>query len=360
MIKKVIACLCLAALIFCGVEAMRLSGVSLTFKPLSNESDELRGDGEATQAPRVALATAAPGTTATPLQPVARGSQSDETSVTLYFRYHLSSYLGREERAVSVPRDDAVELTIVQALIAGPSSTYQELNPLFPPDTQVVATRRSGNMVTVTLSRAFLGAPADAPQNWQSYDYWVQETVLRRRLAAQSIVSALTENGRCERVQILIAAAEGDIQGERIPRALLYADETDPHIALEPFARNEDVILTPRSAARAILSLWQSKSWDALYGFMSRGTAGGGDASLPAQTEFLSEVSTRACSLLGYSVGSGSVSVDGKRATVNVSLQIQRSDGRRMGIDDIPLPLILENDNWKMTYASLQALMDHS
>lgn len=355
MIRKFIASLTLAVLIFCGVAALDLGIVTLPVavsQPLSSE------EGAEERKTTIPLTTTLPGSTATLVQPAAQGSQSDLAVATLYYRYYQTSFLGREERVLSVPRDDAVELTIVQALISGPSSSYQELVGLFPPDTQVVATRRSGNLVSVTLSEAFLAPPADAPKNWESFEYWRHEIPLRRQLAVLSIANALTESGRCERVQILIATQEGDIQGDRLMRSAIYTDEADPSVALEPLKRNEDVILSPRGAVRAVLSMWQSKSWETLYVFMAKSVSAG-DVPLPSQTEFLSEVSLREVSLLGYSVGTGTVSVDGMRATVPVNIQVQRSDGSRVGLEKIPVPLTCENGNWKLSYASLLALMDH-
>ena len=122
-------------------------------------------------------------------------SLTEDEKKTLSVLAFLFFRLGMEEREISVPRDDTVELCIVQALIAGPSSAYQDLTPVFSPDTRVVSTSRSGETVTVTLTRAFLDAPSDAPDDWESLPYWRSEVMLRRRLAILSIVSALTENG---------------------------------------------------------------------------------------------------------------------------------------------------------------------
>ena len=345
MIRKAMACLVLAVLLLTAVSALEISGVTI---------DDLTGVRK--QAPAETaqpLTTTLPDATATPIRPAAQERQSDAERVTLYFRYHQTDYLGVEEREISVPRDDTVELCIVQALIAGPSSAYQELTPVFSPDVRVVSTSRSGETVTVTLTRAFLDAPSDAPDGWESLPYWRSEVMLRRRLALQSIVSALTENGRCERVQILLSPAEGDIRGERIPRAQVYEDEEDATLTLEPLARDENAILTPRTVMRAALSMWRAQSWPTLYVFVT----GESGERLPSQTEFIARVSALQVSLLGFDVGVGSVSLDGSRATVNVDVRIQRSDGGQSEAQSIPVSLVREDGNWKLPYDSLLSLM---
>lgn len=345
MIRKAMACLVLAVLLLTAVSALEISGVTI---------DDLTGVRK--QAPAETaqpLTTTLPDATATPIRPAAQERQSDAERVTLYFRYHQTDYLGVEEREISVPRDDTVELCIVQALIAGPSSAYQELTPVFSPDVRVVSTSRSGETVTVTLTRAFLDAPSDAPDGWESLPYWRSEVMLRRRLALQSIVSALTENGRCERVQILLSPAEGDIRGERILRAQIYEDEEDATLTLEPLARDENAILTPRTVMRAALSMWRAQSWPTLYVFVT----GESGERLPSQTEFIARVSALQVSLLGFDVGVGSVSLDGSRATVNVDVRIQRSDGGQSEAQSIPVSLVREDGNWKLPYDSLLSLM---
>lgn len=345
MIRKAMACLVLAVLLLTAVSALEISGVTI---------DDLTGVRK--QAPAETaqpLTTTLPDATATPIRPAAQERQSDAERVTLYFRYHQTDYLGVEEREISAPRDDTVELCIVQALIAGPSSAYQELTPVFSPDVRVVSTSRSGETVTVTLTRAFLDAPSDAPDGWESLPYWRSEVMLRRRLALQSIVSALTENGRCERVQILLSPAEGDIRGERILRAQIYEDEEDATLTLEPLARDENAILTPRTVMRAALSMWRAQSWPTLYVFVT----GESGERLPSQTEFIARVSALQVSLLGFDVGVGSVSLDGSRATVNVDVRIQRSDGGQSEAQSIPVSLVREDGNWKLPYDSLLSLM---
>ena len=346
MIRKAMACLVLAVLLLTAVSALEISGVTI---------DDLTGVRK--QAPAETaqpLTTTLPDATATPIRPAAQERQSDAERVTLYFRYHQTDYLGVEEREISVPRDDTVELCIVQALISGPSSAYQELTPVFSPDVRVVSTSRSGETVTVTLTRAFLDAPSDAPDGWESLPYWRSEVMLRRRLALQSIVSALTENGRCERVQILLSPAEGDIRGERILRAQIYEDEEDETLTLEPLARDENAILTPRTTMRAALSMWRAQSWPTLYVFVT----GDGDERLPSQTEFIARVSALRASLLGFDVGVGSVSMDGTRATVNVDVRIQRGDGSQSEAEAVPVALVREGGNWKLPYESLLSLME--
>lgn len=282
-------------------------------------------------------------------------SQHDELEVVLYFRYMQTPYLAQEARRIQVPRDQTVEWGIVQALVGGPAAESLELGPLFWSNVSLLRVEREGDMVSVVLSPQFLDKPADAPEDWAQYTFWVQEAALRRRLAVQSIANALTEGARCAQVQILVAAAEGDVHGTRLTRKMLYEDELDATLLLPPQTRQEQVILTPAVTLRVMMDAWQSKDWMRLYGFLKQDAPD--QAPLPSQTEFLSYITDLDPSLLNYKVSAGTISVDGATATLCADLQVMQKRGQTKQWSQIPLVLTRERGSWKMHYSVLLGMM---
>lgn len=294
-------------------------------------------------------------------QMYAAGAQKDATPVVLYFRYMQTAYLAQEARVLEIARNETVELAIVRALMAGPSAGSLELTPLFSTSDRLLSVRRENDrLVTVVLGEQFLAKPADAPQDWERYEYWVQEAPRRRRLAIQAIANALTENGRCDAVQFLVSAGPGDTQGTRMLNALFYGGDAGE--LLPPQTRYEEVVLTPRTALNVAFDAWQRKDWILLYAFLLSGSAEGAtpaeDAPLPSQTEFLVRIAALERSLLFYRVSEGTVGVNGETATLCVTVKTMSKDGQTREIHQVPVEMVRERGSWKLAYGTLLRFLD--
>ena len=109
-----------------------------------------------------------------------------------------------------------------------------------------------------------INIPTGAPADWEDLSVWQEEAALRRRLAVQSIVLSLTEDGRYQRVQLYVADNDDDIP-RRIAMAWLDPSATDPSLVLAASPRDEKVMLTPGRALDMILDAWQKRDFAALY-----------------------------------------------------------------------------------------------
>jgi len=288
-------------------------------------------------------------------QMAAAGAQRDTVTVTLYFRYMQTDYLAQEARVLEVARNETVELAIVRALMAGPSASSLELAPLFTANDRLLGVNRDDDrQVTVILGARFLDPPADAPQDWEHYEYWAQEVPRRRRLAIQAVTNALTEGGRCDTVRFLVSTGPEDMQGARVRSAPFFGG--DPDALLPPQTRQEQVVLTPHLALNVALDAWQRKDWLMLYAFLHRGGPDG--TALPSQTDFLARIGEEERSLLFYRITTGTVSVDGATATLCVSARIMRKDGFDWEIQQAPVEMVRERGSWKLPYDVLMRLMN--
>lgn len=274
---------------------------------------------------------------------------SDLLDVTLYYRSKGTQLLGAQQAQLDIRREETIATSIVRQLIDGPQSTSGALEGLFPQGTTLISATAEGTTAFITLSRAFLGKPDGAPTDWEDLAVWQEEAALRRMLAVQSLVLSLTEDGRYQRVQVYIADND-DAVPERIDMAYFGSDSTGT--VLGACSRDESFLLTPQRVLVGVLDCWQRKDYATLYAALVSGRE-----TLPTQAAFEATMRELDVSLLTYETTAGSVSFDGKRATLVVSAKIRTPDGGDATLNRESVALHRESENWVMTYDTLLSLM---
>ena len=276
--------------------------------------------------------------------------ESNLIDVTLYFRYGDTNLLGAVGAQMDMRREETVAQSIVEALLIGPDAAHDRLSGVFPQGTEVISVQSEGDTAFVTLNQAFLGIPDGAPTDWEDLSEWRAEATLRRRLAFQSIVLALTEDGRYQRVQLYVAGGDDEIP-QRIPLYWFDQSVSDTGVMLAACARDEQAMLTPKSALELMLAAWQKQDWEALYALLLR------EEETPTLSGFESQMRETNVQLMTYESTSGTVSLDGQRATVVLDASIHSDEGGDAQIVRESVPLVRQNDNWCIALATLESLM---
>ena len=296
----------------------------------------------------LALVAAAPGVTFETQLGVKQ--ESSLLDVTLYFRYGETNLLGAVGAKLDMRREETVAQSIVEALLTGPDAAHDRLSGLFPQGTSVISVQSEGDTAFVTLNQAFLGIPDGAPADWEDLADWQAEATLRRRLAFQSIVLALTEDGRYQRVQLYVAGGDDEVP-RRIPLYWFDQSVTDANVMLAACARDEQAMLTPKSALKLMLGAWQKQDWEALYDFLLR------EEETPTLSGFETQMRETNVQLMSFECTGGTVSLDGQRATVVLDAAIHSDEGGDAQIVRESVPLIRQSDNWCVALATLESLM---
>ena len=169
-------------------------------------------------------------------------------------------------------------------------------------------------------------------------------------MAFESIVLALTEEGRYQRVQLYVAGSDDDIP-QRIPLYWFDQSATDINVMLAPCARDENAMLTPQRALEQILDDWQRQDWGALYAFLLR------EEEIPTLNQFEDDMRQRDITLLSYELTSGTVSLNGETATVVLNAQIDAKDGGDAQLTRESVLLVRQDDNWCIRLSTLESLM---
>ena len=278
------------------------------------------------------------------------GELSPESQkITLYFRYGDSAYLAPEQREIQVKRNESLEKAIAAALIQGPAASNLTLSGLFPPGTEVLAATAQGDTLFITFNEAFLGRYADEPADTSS-GTWRAESALRRRLCLQSLAAALTEEGLCAQVQVLVYRSAVQATSMRLQAGFL--DRSNDDTLLPPIARDESCLLTPYNTACLLLQAWQARDWETLYDL----TAKEGESARAGEQSALDAFSA-ARMLTAYSLSPGTVSFDGQTAVLTASLTVQDRDADQT-VTGYPILLLREEGVWKMDYARLLRMMN--
>ena len=289
---------------------------------------------------------------AEPLFDAPKSAAADSVDVTLYYRFADTSVLGAERAHLTVGREENVAWEIVRRLVAGPDAAHGRLSGVFPSGTQAYAVAQEDATVYVTLSREFLGKPDGAPADWEDLAVWQQEATLRRWLAAQSIVCALTENGRCQRVQLYVADEAGGVP-VRIPLAYFDLSVMDASVVLAASSREEAAILTAQRAMQMILDGWQQRDWETVYALLCADEG----AQMPTLTAFEAQMADMDVTLLTAEVSTGTVDVSGQKATLMLDGAARSPEQGDLRMIRRAVPLERIADNWAMRMGTLLSLM---
>ena len=292
--------------------------------------------------------TAAPGVTFESQLSVKQ--ESSLIDVTLYFRDGETTLLGAVGAQLDMRREETVAQSIVEALLVGPDAAHDRLSGVFPQGTEVISVQSEGDTAFVTLNQAFLGIPDGAPTDWEDLADWQAEATLRRRLAFQSIVLALTENGRYQRVQLYVAGGDDEIP-QRIPLYWFDQSVSDAGVMLAACARDEQAMLTPKNALELMMTAWQKQDWEALYDLLLR------EEETPTLSGCETQMRETNVRLMAFECTGGTVSLDGQRATVVLDAAIHSDEGGDAQIVRESVSLVRQNDNWCMALTTLESLM---
>lgn len=275
----------------------------------------------------------------------ASGLEGRKDVYTLYFRLGDTGYLAPEERVLTVEKDDTPEMALIRSLIAGPAATSADLTPVFPKDTQVLATAKQGSTLFVTLNERFLSGYTAERADGAAEE---KQAALRmeKELCLDALAATLTENGLCSRVQILILRNRQ--QGNSMRLEEDYLLQNGSGLPLETWVRREESLYTPHNAARHMLTLWMNHNFSGLMGCVSsQGKLSG---------QMMLEAMENSPALTGFSLGHGQVSANGLKAVIGADLFLHLN-GNDWTVKGWPLTLEREGGVWKISWESLSSMM---
>lgn len=273
--------------------------------------------------------------------------QSD--TATLWFRFGDEGLLAPEERTLELTPTTPYELTLLQALLGGPSASSLELSGLYPPGTRVVSTLRQGRTLFVTLSRQIMNKWPDEPETIPSDARQASEIRLRRRLGMQAIAATVTDN--CEADQVIILVEQGsELTSSLRLRESYYRMVTDTSVLAAPLTRDESLLLTPANTLQVILQCWAARDWQRLYPFVARTDPATG-AVRPDYAGFAAAMNALP-HLTQSSFTGGSVSSDGLRAIFTLEASLL-ADGQPAALHSAVIRLHRERGIWRVGMSQL-------
>lgn len=287
------------------------------------------------------------------INPVADSNANSDTAV-LYYKYNDNSlggnFLVSELRQIDVNSNESLEKAIVKQLIAGPqnkSATYA-INP----DTTVGSVTKNKDCYFVTLSSEFL-EPISGLETQSS----IQNNKENIKMAVYSIVNSLTELGICSRVQILIDV-DNTGNGQRLNRQEFGFDVGDSlDQPLEPLMRDGSMILTPDNCLTQVLDMIIAGNTSQAERYIKYDTSEGN--VFYNEDDFFSLLSGNDRSLSTYKVLYETISMDCTTAVVVINVTLKYGNGTEVERTVIPVKMVKENDEWKISYSSLVMIYEY-
>ena len=275
---------------------------------------------------------------------------------TIYYQHTDENYLIGQQHNISVPENRWVEEVLLQQIINGPANSTMPIKPIINPNTRVLSVDRNNDLFFVTLSQHFLTPLAGVPDGWYEDEGWRQIVMQQRRMAIYAIVNTLTETGPYSRVQINVDR-EGSGQGQRMTRGEMgFVDNPDQ--LLESLGRNHEIILTPKAIVDVVMQAFSTKDWDKIDRYVVTDKAG--NYKKPDSEAFMSSLRVLDLSVIEYSVFSTTTSQDGQSAIVSLNYRIRSKDGSEYENDNVSIRLRQSEGLWKITYASMNQIMNVS
>lgn len=267
---------------------------------------------------------------------------ADAFEATLYFRYQDEPMLAPESRVINVRRDETAEIAIVKALLDGPSAGRSDLRRLFPEELTVESAVARESILFITFGGA-LKNTGNVPEGWQNDSSWQIEAPLRRRLAIQSVVNAITESFSYAGVQILMHEAGATRTNLRLENSFFLDGREGPSDAL---TRDESCILTPKNALNTLLAAWSEKDAKRLTMYLADASDGTPKPAYAQQLQALQAGAT----LIDFTTGEGSISHGGSRAVVATDFRLRLPSGETVAYRDYPMRLTAKGGVWQMEY----------
>ncbi|MBQ8200916.1 MAG: GerMN domain-containing protein [Clostridia bacterium] len=274
---------------------------------------------------------------------------STREAATLWFRFGTEPYLAPESREIELSPTEPYELSLLRALISGPSASAAELSGLYPPGTQVISTYRQDRLLFVTLSRQIMNNYADETDNWAAQPDRAEEARLRRTLAMQAIAATVTENCPVDKIVILVEQGSQVTDSMRL-RQQYYRTTSDDAALAEPLIRDEALLLTQQTTLDVILRTWSERDWLQLYRYIARRDSETGQER--PEYEAFAALMDDLPHLTDYAFAGGHVTQDGIQATFTLDATLML-DGNEAALEDSIIHLTRERGLWRIGVSQL-------
>jgi len=281
-------------------------------------------------------------------------AQTVTQNVALYFPYSEDVLLGREEREITYSANVRQETAVLEALLAGPSQQYPQLNRIVNEQTQIVNTSVNGNTLFITFNAAFLDPLEELPEDWQEDSELLSTVRTQRRMAVLSIVNSVTGINGINQVQILVDT-ENDGLGRRIKRQDLGLSPTgeNPDELLETISRQYVSNASLQTVSSLVLRLMQEKNTQRLYTYVADNYL----SEKPGYADWIDSLRTGEWTLESYEVLELIPTQDGTGATAFVNVKYNLGPGNTYELNGVMLKFALESGVWKVDYDSLCGIL---
>lgn len=283
------------------------------------------------------------------INPLAGQNISETITTNLYYVVEGENQLASVSQTIDVASGETKEEAVLRTLLQGPPQNMG-LAPALPEGTEVVSVSLDGQTLNVTMNNRFLTSTPVVMSDGTVSESAAEQTAMRNRLALYAVVNSLAELDPFIQVQILVDKDKTG-KGTRPTRLEAGLTGTGENSVLEPLGKNNDLLLTPKTAVQIVMDGAMSNDKQRA----SRLLSGGFDLT---NVEALQAKADQAKgSVDAYQIVDVSISEDGQSAVVYVDVTQTMKDGQSQKLYNQAISVKRDTGIWKVEVESIEPIL---
>lgn len=278
-------------------------------------------------------------------------SEAQAKEYMLYFQLDGENYLAPEIRTLTIPESKNIEERLIKELVSGPKGNTENIIANINESTRVISVSGKEDVLFVSLSDHFLTPPDGLGQDIEDPQIIDDLVLSTRKMALYSIVNTVTELGRYSFVQFSIDYDNNGTGTRPTRKEMGFTGEGESQL-IEPIFRNPEVIFSPVSSVKAIMSAISEKNWTKVLEYTSVT-----EKPTDSVEEITRQLELSDLSLLEYEITNDTVSLNGTAAVVGLTYTFALADGTANSKENISVKMLLEDGIWKCSIISINQIL---
>ena len=283
------------------------------------------------------------------INPLAGQNISETITTNLYYVVEGENQLASVSQTIDVASGETKEEAVLRMLLQGPPQNMGLASAL-PEGTEVVSVALDGQTLNVTMNNRFLISTPVVMSDGTVSESVAEQTAMRNRLALYAVVNSLAELDPFVQVQILVDKDKTG-KGARPTRLEVGLTGTGENSVLEPLGKNNDLLLTPKTAVQIVMDGAMSNDKQRASRLLSGGFELTNAEALQAKAdEAKGSVET-------YQIVDVSISEDGQSAAVYMDVTQTMKDGQSQKLYNQAISVKRDTGIWKVEVQSIEPIL---
>ena len=283
------------------------------------------------------------------INPLAGQNISETITSNFYYVVEGENQLASVSQTIDVASGETREEAVLRTLLQGPPQNMGLASAL-PEGTEVVSVSLDGQTLNVTMNNRFLTSTPVVMSDGTVSESAAEQTAMKNRLALYAVVNSLAELDPFIQLQILVDKDKTG-KGTRPTRLEVGLTGTGENSVLEPLGKNNDLLLTPKTAVEIVMDGAMSNDKQRA----SRLLSGSFDLTNAEALQAKAEQARGAVD--SYQIVDVSMAEDGQSAVVYVDVTQTMKDGQSQKLYNQAISVKRDTGIWKVEVESIEPIL---